>query len=266
MGCGFDEKILHLYVDNELSEPARAKLADHLAYCADCRATVEAIHAMKTGLAAACSAIRAPEYLYVRILNNLEAIPANRQLKLSLKEKLKLLSLNFRISRRWAMGFVFSLILIFIIFPGKQNLHNLAGELAREHMARPAYGEAAALQTNEASEVIDFLKQKLGFISDIPQHIQSKYKLEGARVLKIEGNSVAQVRYSDGLSGCSMFIINNLFLEYDNTELYIASGVEFKVCNSGDCNLICWENDRNCYILCGNCCFKDLVNMAVSFI
>lgn len=145
-------------------------------------------------------------------------------------------------------------------------MHNIAGKLAIEHMTQPTYVEAANLQTNEASEVVDFLEQKLGFSSDIPQFIQDKYKLQGARVIKIEGNPVAHVRYSDGLSGCSMFIINNLFLEYDKTELYIASGIEFKVCNSGDCNLICWENDKNCYILCGNCCFKDLVNMAISFI
>ena len=266
MSCRFDEKILHLYVDNELGEHTREKLEEHLTYCAECQRTVESINAMKSGLAAACSAVKAPAYLYARISGSLEPAMASRRSKLNLKERLGLLILNFQASRRWAIGVVFALILIFILFPGKRGLQSIAGELAKEHMTHPAYIEASNLHTDEASEVIDFLKQKLGFSSDIPQFIQNKYKLEGVRVFKIQGRPVAHVRYSDGQAGCSMFIINNLSLESDYTELYIASGIEFKACNYGDCNLICWDNGSNCYILCGNCCFKDLVNMAVSFI
>lgn len=266
MICRFDEKILHLYVDNELGEHTRIKLEEHLAYCEECQRTVESIKAMKTGLAVACSAVKAPDYLYARISNILKPARISRQATLNLKEKLRLIILNIQASRGWAIGFVFTLIIIFILFPGKQGLQSIAGELAKEHMTQRTYIESGILLTDEAAKVIDFLKQKLGLDSNIPQFIQNKYKLEGARVLKIKGSPVAHMRYSDGEAGCSMFIINKLSLESDFTELYIASGIEFKACNYGDCNLICWENDRNCYILCGNCCFKDLVNMAVSFI
>jgi len=266
MNCRFDEKILHLYVDNELDEHTRKKLEEHLAYCGECQRSIESILALKSGLAAACSAVKAPGYLRAGILNNLEPAGVLSPPKLNFKEKLSLIILKIQASRRWAIGFVFALIFIFILFPGKQGLQSIAGELAKEHMTQQTYVEVSSLQTDEASEAIDFLKQELGFNSNIPQIIQNKYKLEGARVLKIKGSPVAHVRYSDGKAGCSMFIINNLSLESDFAELYIAAGIEFKACNYCDCNLISWENERNCYVLCSNCCFKDLVDMAISFI
>jgi hypothetical protein len=266
MSCKFDEKILHLYADNELGEHIREKLEEHLAYCGECRRVVESIRALKSELAAACSAVKAPVYLRDMISNSLEPAGISNPAKLNLKEKLSLIALNFHNSRRWAWGFVIAIILIFILLPGKHGLQSIAGKLAKEHMNSLSYVESGLLQTNEAAEVIDFLKQELGLSPDIPQYIQDKFKLEGVRLLKINDNPVAHVRYSDGQDGCSMFILNSLFLEEDYTELYIASGIEFKACNCGDCNLICWENNKNCYILCGNCCFKDLVKMAVSFI
>jgi len=266
MSCKFDEKILHLFVDNELGEHIREKLEEHLAYCGECQRAVESIQALKSGLAAACSTVKAPLYLRDMISNSLEPDGIFKPAKLNLKEKLSLIALNFQNSRRWAWGFVIAVILIFILLPGKHGLQSIAGELAKEHMSLTSYAESGLLQTNEAAEVIDFLKQELGLSPDIPQYIQDKYKLEGVRLLKVKGNPVGHVRYSDGQNGCSMFIIDNLLMEAEYTEQYIASGIEFKACNCGDCNLICWENNSNCYILCGSCCFKDLVDMAVSFI
>jgi len=130
MNCRFDEKILHLYVDSELGEHTRSKLEEHLAYCEECKRIVESIIAMKTALAATCSTVKAPAHLYARISDSLEPALASRLTKLNLKEKLGLITLGFQASRRWAIGVVFALLLIFILFPGKRGLQSRGVRIA----------------------------------------------------------------------------------------------------------------------------------------
>ncbi|MCP4582705.1 MAG: hypothetical protein GY839_13930 [candidate division Zixibacteria bacterium] len=264
MNCKFDDKILHLYVDNQLGDHTRSRLIEHLNFCDRCQSTVESIKALKTEVATACTCVNAPGFLAARISSELDAEQSSVSTRLNLPEKLKLLVLNLQSTRNLAVGFAFVLILFIILIPGKSGMSSVAGELAREYKDGPGYSETASLLSSDPGEITRFFNENIGLNTKIPQLLHEKYKLEGGSIIQLRGNSMAHIRYTDGISMCSMFIVNNPSFEPDRSELYMASGIEFEIFNSGKVNFICWSNGLNSYILCGNCCPLDLVNMAVS--
>jgi len=264
MNCKFDERILHLYADNQLGDHTRSRLIEHLNYCDQCRSTVESIKALKAEMFSACSSVEAPGYLAARISAELDVAQSSISTRLNLSEKLRLMVFKLQSKRSLAMGFVLLLIIFTILIPGKAGMSSVAGELAKEYSTGPGYTEAAGLVSGDPAEITRFFYENMGLNTKIPQLLHKKFQLEGGSIIQLRGRSMAHIRYTDGIEKCSMFIVNDPSFEPDKSELYRASGVEFEIFNSGKVNFICWNNGFNSYILCSNCCPLDLVNMAVS--
>ena len=264
MACKFDEKIIHLYTDNELGETARARVAEHLKNCDHCRALEQAIREQKSNLYEACSAVKAPSHLRNRILAGLDSEAKPEPVMLSFFERLRLTLDGFKTSRVTALGAVFAVVMLLVMFPGEEGLSSMAGDLAREHMELPDLDASGFLATANANEVEEYFFNELKLETDIPPFLEGGFTLTGAEIVESDDLPLAHARYSDGKIKCSLFIFVDPRTSFDASKTVIAAGKEFEISSSSDVNFICWHDNKTAYILCGCCCFDKLTSLALA--
>ncbi len=262
MSCKFDEKIIHLYADEELGDTARRRAEQHLSICDECRAKYQAIAAVKEELIASCAETKAPEYLRTRIIASLDSIAEDSDLKLGLTDRFKLMILNLRQSRAVAVSAAFGIVMLMLLFPGEQGLSHMADDFAKEHIAYNDHTDASSFITGSTDEVEMYFYDQLGIKLSIPSSLSGEFNLKGASIFEIDGMKAAHARYSDESMECSLFIFQDP--EPGNHSKYTlsASGKEFEISSKDDVNLICWHKGQVAYVLCGCCCFETLTSLA----
>ncbi len=266
MNCKFDEKILHLYLDNELGPNAEARVIEHLKYCADCQAKLQSLQVLRNELSGACLAIKAPPQLQERIMERLEPAANSKTVELSFLENIRLAFMKLRLSQALASGLIFAVILFLVFVPGGKSLNSIAGNLAKEHLEWQNNHKEYSIRSNESSEINAYLNKHLGFETDVPEFLGGDYQLKGAYLIKLMGKPAAFVCYATDDKTCSFFIVDKSVLESSRTKIFVASGVEFEFGSTHDLNLIGWQKGDLAYILCSCCPHEKLVNMAVSSI
>jgi hypothetical protein len=266
MGCRFDERLIHLYVDGELGTGAKSRVEDHLQICDECRGIYEALLELRNQLVAACATVKAPDYLKTRIsaLCDKQADPGIKILSLS--ERLKLGFFQPAASRIMAAGFVLAAVLILVLIPSQSNLSNMVGELAKEHMGKPGLVDANFISTDDPRDVEQYLHANLGMAVYVPTNLPGNMVLTGVVIDDLDGKRIAHIRYSDGSMECSMFILPDMNLNPTRQPSLIAAGTEFEISSAHDVNFVCWHKDKLAYILCGCCRFERLAQLAVSTI
>jgi hypothetical protein len=266
MGCRFDERLIHLYVDGELGANAKSRVEDHLQICDECRDVYESLVQLKSRLAAACESVKAPDYLKTRIsaLCDKQADPGIKILSAS--EKLKLGFLQPTASRIMAVGFVLAAILVLVLIPSRSSLNSMAGELAKEHKGDPGLLDSNFISTTDPEDVQRYLRANLEMAIYIPPELPGGMTLEGVEMTTLSGKHLAHIRYSDGSMECSLFIMADMDPSPARQPSLIAADTEFETSSASDVNFVCWHKDKLAYILCGCCRFERLAQLAVSTI
>jgi anti-sigma factor RsiW len=265
MGCKFDEKIIHLYVDDELGETARARIEDHLNICDDCWIKYQSILLLRQKLAAACFKTRAPAHFKPHISNLLhtrEKTPA----VFSHNDKIKYIFANVRASRPLAIGLVAAAILFLVLSHAGSGLSRLTRPLGQEYISWSGDANEIIPLRDDPQQVRDYCSANLGAISDIPECLSPGFELQGARLITLQSKQMIHLRYSNGKSACSMFVFKEEHPHDPRGPLLIASDREFEIGSSDDINFIRWHKGEVTYILCGCCCFDELARLAVATI
>jgi anti-sigma factor RsiW len=264
MHCKFDEHIIHLYLDGELGENARARVEDHLLVCDKCRAKYESLALLRRELASACARIKAPPHLRERI----SAMPANSMptaiSNFTASEKIRLLFSNARLLRTAAAAFALAAIIFMLLLPKDGDLERMTGKLARVYMEWPGDSDNLSFDSSDSGEIQKYLHSELGLAAVIPQSLDGGFNLSGVKVISMPDGRMAHIRYSDGEMGCSMFIFKETSSSNDGSRMMVISDREFEVGSSADVNFVHWHQGGTGYILCGCCRFEKLAHMAGS--
>ena len=264
MSCKFDEKILHLYLDNELGELTKQRLEKHLETCSICRQRLDTFRAIRDKLQANCSRAKAPAVLRERILTDLGT---NHKWKWSfsdLLDGLKIGILNLRARKIMAAGFVLVILGLLIVNSSYNTLESMADELADGYTFWPGISQAAMLNSSDNNEVNLFLKSDFGLDVPLPEFLPDSLNLESAGVLYISGRKIAHLRYSNGEARYSLFIVQSSLLHHHGVDCFKSHGREFEVSHRFNVNLLSWQQNNYAYILCGRCCYDRLARLASS--
>lgn len=266
MTCRFDEKILHLYIDNELGAETKARVSEHLRFCDECLARVKAIENFKNKLSEVCSTIKTPQHLRSRVLEKLDQEQPSGEIKLRLLDNIKLIFQNVKPAQAVVPGLVFAFILLLVFIPNRDGLNSIAGILAKQHLHRHSLEIEDELQTNISSEISSFLVNYLGQRVDIPGSLGKDICLKGCCLFQVKDMQVAHVYYTSELIDCSLFIVDSSIIGNGRVDHLIASGVRFGYGSSKDVNYICWQKASKTYILASCCPHDKLINLAMTAI
>ena len=266
MSCKFDEKILHLYLDNELGETTLQRLEKHLETCPICRRKLDTLQTIRNELEAACLQTKAPAHLKARILSDLNTHKKWAWSYSELIDRLKMGFLNLPARRVLAVGFVLAVTALLIINSSYTTLESMADELAEGYKSWPGASQANMLNSSDSREVISYFKSGFDIDVPLPEFLPDSLNLESAGVLYVGGRRIAHLRYSNGEARYSLYIVQSSSMHHNGVDNFKSHGREFEITNRSDINLLSWQQDDYSYILCGCCCFDRLAGLASSTI
>jgi anti-sigma factor RsiW len=264
MTCSFDDKILHLYVDGELSAGTEIRVTEHLRFCDDCSARVKEIESLKNELSKACSTVRAPQYLRSRIIEKISQEQSSKEIKFAFMDNIRLFFQDIKPAQAIIPGLVFAFVLLLVFVPNRSGLNTMADILVQQHLHHNNLGVEGELQTDVSSEVNAFLGSYLGQRINVPDCLGKDVYLKGCCLLKVQDIQVAQVGYASGSTKCSLFIINSPILEDCRADYLMASGIKFRYGSIKNVNYICWQEGSDTLVIISCCPHDKLINMAVS--
>jgi mycothiol system anti-sigma-R factor len=263
--CGFDEKILFLYHDHELDPAAAARVEQHLEVCPDCRETLLALQALRSGLSEACSLQKAPDSLRERVRLSLNSDEASNKVELGLAEKFKLFFTNNRRVQVMAAGLAMAALIIFILLPSGSQLGRISPTLAAEHMAGPMVNHAE-FQSTSADEIEAYYLQNFGIDVTLPKRLGKDIDLDCGCLIYIKGKPAIHAYYKKGALQYSLFIMYPVLTPGGDQRSQMVGGRMYDFDKKDDINMVCWKQNRLVYVLAGCCPYDELVNLSLASI
>ena len=265
MLCGFDEKILYLYHDHELSPTAVGRVEAHLENCEECQKALLSLQVLRQGLANACNEQAAPGHLQEKIRLQLRVDDSSESVILGLGEKIKMFLSNTRRSRILAGGLAMAALLLFVLLPTGTEFSHISQALAVEHMADPMVREVE-FQSQSISEIESYYEGKFGVDLKLPENLGPDIDLDCGCLIYVKGKPAIHAFYKKGSLQYSLFIMNPLATPGDNARSLAAGGRVYDFGNKDEINMICWQQNRLTYVLAGCCPYEDLVNISLASI
>jgi mycothiol system anti-sigma-R factor len=264
MGCNFDEKILHLYVDNEIDADLKARVENHLADCGECRNKVEVLQMIRLRLVQACSDQKAPRHLRQRIKAEIAVPDYPEKTELNLFEKIKLTFADLYPSKTFAASLILAIVLILLLLPAGRGLNGIAGSLVEEHFKPPEDNHDHEFFSGDAGEICEYYRRRFDLEVGVPAFLGNNIKFKCGCLMRVKNKPALHLYYESGQMLYSLFVIDADLIKPDRTRIFIASGREFEFGKRDDLNFIGWENNEMKYVLAGCCPHEALVNLAVA--
>jgi hypothetical protein len=262
MPCNFDEKLLHLFVDNELDSGEKERVAGHIENCPDCSMRLRIISATKNTLRIASQTQSAPLSLKARIQANLNNEQTVNSLRLSFADRFRLIFGGFRPAQATVIGAILILVISLVFIPGKSPASNLADTLTMEYIRHHGLIDDTGIESNKSQEVADFLLRQVGQPLDFPECIDSDLCVAGGCLEKFANLPIAHIIYKGGKTCCSLFVVPLTDSSAVLPNILTANADTFQVGQCNRSNYICWHRDRQLFILVGCCPQDKLLNLA----
>jgi anti-sigma factor RsiW len=262
MPCNFDEKLLHLFVDEELGQTQKALTLRHIEGCEHCLARVRKLEAIRNSVRLACQSHNAPLSLKAKIQQNLDNEQMIKQLKLSLTDRIRLFLGELKPVQAAAAGVILILIISFIFIPGKSPVSNLAEALALEHIKHGGLIDETGIESSKGSEIADFLAGQVGHQINVSDCLDSDLCVSGGCLEKFGGQSIAHIIYKNHTIHCSLFIIDASDSSGVLSNILVANDDTFQIGQSQKAQYVCWKNDGKIFILVGRCTSERLLGLA----
>jgi anti-sigma factor RsiW len=262
MSCTFDEKLLYLFIDNELPPDQRTRVIKHIEQCHDCTIRIRTLTAFKNSVLLTCQIQTAPPSLKARIQESLDSQQSAQSLSLSFAEKIRMLFSGFRPMQAAVAGIIVLIMISFIFIPGNSPANHLADTLALEHLKHRGVIDESGIQSTKGAEIAEFLGQQVGQKLDIPDCMDSDLCVNGGFLENINLVPVAHIIYKNGKINCSLFVITLTDSSSASSNMLLIKEDTFQVGHSNQANYVCWREAAKLFILVGSCPQEKLMNLA----
>ena len=194
IGCDNRQAILNSLLDGELDSLNTAAAEAHLATCAECRAELERLQAVRQALTGAELRHSAPDALRSRIELQIErATPA----------------LHRKMLPSWlAPGLAGALAasLAFLLVLPPTGGASLDDELVASHIRSLQVGHLTDIRTSEEHLVRPWFNGKIDFAPPVPELARYGFPLAGGRLDYVQGRTVPAIVYKRRLHTINLFV------------------------------------------------------------
>jgi|GEM_PF-5638286 len=259
--CLFDERLLHLRLDDELSEYRRRSVDGHLSRCRSCELTFAGMARLKESVAEAARRVSAPATLRDSIILALtEADSSGRMPKRAFLHKL----VNDRVRLFGAAAVAAAAV--FFVFAARHRHFNEESEVARlvlhEYEEYREEFPPDGVKTNRPYEAEEYFHRRLGHRVSVPGDFGPGIELAGACVAEIGGGPLTCVIYEADPIEYMLFVVPGA-CRFGGGPLTIACGEYlYRRGGDGDARYIAWHEDGSDYYLVGCCSHEKLLMLA----
>jgi anti-sigma factor RsiW len=198
--------LLHGLVDNELDAANATAIEAHLRSCADCRAELDRIRAVRDRLAAPSLRDRAPEGLHARIGAMLDAetgvaTPRRRPAPTRLAAHV--------LNGRWASGALAGALAasLALVVALPQLAHtDTEDQLVQSHVRSLLVDHVVDVRTSDRHVVKPWFNGKIDFAPPVPELADSGFPLMGGRLDYIDDRAAAVIVYRRRLHTINLFV------------------------------------------------------------
>ncbi len=193
MNCNDCATWLHPYIDNELEMEMSVRVSQHIAKCAECKAKLAEMQALREGIRQQASYHPAPELLQQRIMSQI-----NQQKSFSAKKWLA--------PTISAAALAASVILYFAI-PSGQDM--LVDEVVSSHVRSLMEQHLTDVASSDKHTVKPWFAGKIDFSPPVYDFAEQGYPLLGGRLDYIRHQNVAALSYKRNKHIINLFIMPN---------------------------------------------------------
>ena len=262
MSCDFDEKLLHLYLDGELSLGQRLRVERHLAACDDCRSAYKYLQGLSIDLRTASKQVRAPERLRLGVLNILNSEASRKPSRITAFHWLIPFTgrpVSSRLSTSLLMAAA-TLILFFVMVDFGDD-DPIAAVLVEEH-ALDFEKSMAAPNSTDLKRIKLLLATTFPTGINIPECLSRSAKIIGGHMSRVADRDIVHIMYQDEMNRCSLYILSADSLSF-NRKLTLVNGERSVQCGRHKgANYIILKKAEAAYMIISCCPHEKLLQMA----
>jgi anti-sigma factor RsiW len=191
LNCEFPQTTVHAYFDGELDAVRSVDFEDHLEICAECKAELEQISALRRWLQESELFEQASPLLLVRIQTQIAHETKGSRAQAFSTRKLFLIPAFGALAAA-----AVSLAIAFLVFQSHNQSTRLTAELIDAHVRSLQPGHLTDVLSTEQHTVKPWFDGKLDFIPPVSDFSEKGFALIGGRLDTIDGHNVAVLVYS----------------------------------------------------------------------
>ena len=202
MSAHLSPAMLNGLIDEELSVEQLAAVQQHLEACPTCTSTALAQSLLKRAVARSGYRYAAAPDLAARVRAH-AALPAKQPPAPAMltPDRIK--------AAGWVAAVVLAIVTLFFVQSGVRPSHSdsaVVTEVCDLHVASMAAGMPLQIVSTDRHTVKPWFQGKLPFSFNLPQDLPADVKLEGANLIYLQNQPVAQLVYSIGRHHASVFL------------------------------------------------------------
>ena len=252
------EQELQDFLDNRLAEPERARLAEHLAGCAQCRRELEALRWVKLQALGQLPVVAVPPALAARVRASLDAEDA--ELRRGGIRRSSARPLRWAVAA--ALAAAAALVVLLVSRPASGNLPE---RVARDFAEFAAGKIPLGVEAREPRVIEEFFAENgMPFANRVFDLGMMRYDLLGGRVHRMDGRRSALFAYrgADGrLVICQMYqgSVTELPPPGETRE---HDGIRFQAYRQGSTTVVFWQEGDVVCVLASDAPSEDVIQLA----